>query len=393
MKKHFSDIALSYICGRLSGMQRAQDYIQRILDKADLHIGTDIQVHNSDTYARIAAGGRLAIGETYMDGWWSSHRLDHVTSRLLHVDALRELTSDWRAAMQLAYLTAKSKLVNRQKRSRAEAVADTHYNLDNELFEGMLGNWMMYSCAYFGRGADNLDQAQEDKLRLIADKLHLEKGMTVLSIGCGWGQLEHFLASTYDVQVTGVTIAEEQLAYAEKRFSHPNVMFRFQDYREIPATDVYDRVISIAMFEAVGQKNYDEFFAVMKRHLKDDGIALLHTIGGTPDAVRTDPWIDKYIFPNGVLPSAKQIALAIDKKFVIEDWHNFGQDYDKTLLAWWENFQALWPSLEGKYDERFYRMWQYYLLTCAGSFRARYNHLWHIVMTKRGLVGGYVPVR
>src|SRR3989344_6951058 len=146
------------------------------------------------------------------------------------------------------------------------------------------------------------------------------------------------------------------------------------------------------MFEHVGNKNYATFMDVVRRNLKDDGLFLLHTIGGNISATLGDPWINRHIFPNAVLPSAAQICQSAEGRVVLEDWHSFGQDYDRTLLAWWKNFNQAWPTLQSSYDERFYRMWRFYLLSCAGTFRGRQNQLWQIIFSKNGVPGGYQSI-
>ncbi len=219
------------------------------------------------------------------------------------------------------------------------------------------------------------------KLRLSCEKLQLEPGQRLLDIGCGWGGLARFAAQDSGVEVTGITISKEQKAFAEERCRGLPVTIEFADYREIDGR--YDRIISIGMFEHVGPKNYRDYFGVAKRLLTDDGLFLLHTIGHQRTCSTSDDWMDKYIFPNGRLPSASTITRAIEPHFVIDDWHNFGQDYDRTLLAWRDNFDAAWPRLSARHDERFYRMWTYYLMVCAGFFRSRQGLLWQLVLSKR----------
>jgi len=169
------------------------------------------------------------------------------------------------------------------------------------------------------------------------------------------------------------------------------IELRLQDYRDVHET--FDHVISLGMFEHVGYKNYRTYMEVASRCLKDDGLFLLHTIGGNMSVTHTDPWIERYIFPNSMLPSLAQIGKAIEKIFVMEDWHNFGADYDKTLMAWFHNFNKHWDTLKGKHGDRFYRMWKFYLLASAGGFRARKNQLWQIVLSKNGVPGGYASIR
>ena len=243
----------------------------------------------------------------------------------------------------------------------------------------------------FYKNAENLNAAQEAKLDLICRKLGLKPGMRVLDIGCGWGGFAKFAAETYDVSVLGITVSREQVEYANRCCRAPAVEIKFQDYRTL--NDMFDRIISIGMFEHVGSKNYRTYMQVVHRCLAPDGLFLLHTIAGNTSVSSTDPWISKYIFPNSMLPSAKQITSAAEGLFVLEDWHSFGPYYDDTLMAWYANFKANWDKIKDAYDRRFFRMWTYYLLSCAGSFRARRNQLWQIVFSKTGVSGGYTGIR
>jgi cyclopropane-fatty-acyl-phospholipid synthase len=195
--------------------------------------------------------------------------------------------------------------------------------------------------------------------------------------------------------VVSYNISSRQVEYARSISKGLPVDIRLQDYREAStANEHYDRVVSIGLMEHVGPKNYRGFFQLIQDRLKAEGLALVHTIGGNISRSSVDPWINKYIFPGGVIPSAVQLTRAMEDLFVLEDWHNFGPDYDRTLMGWHANFQAAWPELKESegLDERFYRMWRYYLLSCAGAFRARGLNLWQIVLS-HGRVPRYVPVR
>jgi cyclopropane-fatty-acyl-phospholipid synthase len=289
--------------------------------------------------------------------------------------------------MLLPYVV--SRFTNRQRKSKAAVIAEAHYNLGNDLFEAMLDRRMVYSCGYWREAAD-LDAAQEAKLDLVCRKLALEPGMRVLDIGCGWGSFAQFAAERYGVEVVGVTVSQPQVDLGRARCAGLPVDLRLQDYREVRGR--FDRVVSIGMFEHVGLKNYRQFMEIAHRCLNEKGIFLLHTIGGLRSILCQDPWVEKYIFPNSLIPSARYITDAIEGLFVMEDWHNFGADYDRTLMAWWGNFEKAWPSLQARYGDRFYRIWRYYLLYCAGSFRARYNQLWQVVLSKGGVPGGYARV-
>ena len=211
--------------------------------------------------------------------------------------------------------------------------------------------------------------------------------MKVLDLGCGWGGFAKYAAEKYSANVYGITVSREQVEYAKKICRGLSVKIDLKDYRELK--EKYDRIVSIGMFEHVGCRNYNTFFKIVHRCLKADGLFLLHTIAGNSSVAIPDPWVNKYIFPNSMLPSAKQITSAAEGRFVIEHWHSFGQYYDKTLMAWYNNFKGNWTKLKDAYDERFYRMWTYYLLSFAGSFRSRRNQLWQIVFSKKGIKGGF----
>ena len=359
--------------------------VERLLSFADVEINGsrawDIQVHNENLYARLLAGASLALGESYMDGWWDCERLDEFFCRVLRAQL------DTRVNPRSWYLDAlKARLFNLQKPSRAFRIGQHHYDIGNNLYACMLDERMIYSCGYW-EAAGSLDEAQEAKLDLVCRKLDLQPGMRVLDIGCGWGGTARFAAERYRVQVVGVTVSAEQARFGKELCRGLPVDIRMQDYRDINET--FDRILSIGMFEHVGRKNYRTFMQKARDCLEDDGLFLLHTIGGNRSVAGTDPWIERYIFPNSMLPSAKQISSAIEGLFVLEDWHSFGSDYDRTLMQWFRNFHDNWDTLEEHYDERFYRMWKYYLLSSAGSFRARSNQLWQLVLSPGGVPGGY----
>jgi cyclopropane-fatty-acyl-phospholipid synthase len=346
----------------------------------------DIKVHDDKFYDVVLSHGSLGLGESYMDGWWDCETLDELFLRILSYGLEGKIRQNPGLLLQVILAS----LFNMQSRSRAFQVGERHYDLDNELFQNMLDRRMNYSCGYWN-SAQTLDQAQENKLDLICRKLGLRPGMKILDIGCGWGGFASYAAEKYRVKVTGITVSREQLEFSNAVCSGLPVEIRLQDYRALD--DTFDHVVSVGMFEHVGYKNYREYMRIVHRCLKHDGLFLLHTIGGNKSVTSTDPWINKYIFPNGMLPSIKQIGAAIEGLFVMEDWHNFSADYDTTFMAWHSNFERSWPELKEKYSQRFYRMWKYYLLSCAGSFRARSNQLWQIVLSKNGVPGGYTSLR
>ncbi|MDR3672104.1 MAG: cyclopropane fatty acyl phospholipid synthase [Holophaga sp.] len=343
----------------------------------------DIQVHDPRFYQRAWDQRNLGMGEAYMDGWWDSPRLDEFFARLLRagVEECLKLTPG------LALRAVAHRLFNFQSRRRSWQVAFRHYDLGNELFQAMLDPGMNYSCAYW-HGAATLEQAQENKLELVCRKLMLKPGMRLLDIGCGWGSLARHAARNHGVEVVGVTLSAPQQQFAQEACKGLPVTIRLQDYRDLPA-ETFDRVASIGMFEHVGHKNYRAFLNIVRDRLADDGLFLLHTIGGGRLKAAADPWIQKYIFPNGEVPSLAGISQALEGRFVMEDWHNFGSDYDLTLMAWHRNFTEHWSALQGTFDQRFYRMWSYYLLSCAGAFRARNLQLWQLVLSKHGMSGGF----
>ncbi|MGD8523092.1 MAG: cyclopropane fatty acyl phospholipid synthase [Desulfobacterales bacterium] len=367
-----------------------QQTIQDMFNIADIQINGDrpwdIQVRNPKLYQRILAGGSLALGESYMDGWWDCEALDQFFAKIMQARLDRKVKHSPRALWAIF----KAKITNPQRRSKAYEIGRRHYDIGNDLFEVMLDQQMNYSCGYW-KNAKNLNEAQEEKLDLICRKLSLKPGMRVLDIGCGWGGFAKFAAENYDVRVLGITVSREQVEYASRCCRQVAVEIKFQDYRTLH--DIFDRIISIGMFEHVGSKNYGTYMQVVHRCLAPDGLFLLHTIAGNTSVSSTDPWINKYIFPNSMLPSAKQITSAAEGLFVLEDWHSFGPYYDDTLMAWYGNFKANWDKIRDAYDQRFFRMWAYYLLSCAGSFRARRNQLWQIVFSKKGVSGGYTSIR
>lgn len=359
--------------------------VEELLARADVRLDGsrpwDIQLHSDDVPERVLAQGSLGLGEAYMDGAWDAKRLDEFFYRVLRAGLDRELKP-----LRLILHALKARLFNRQNVKRAWQVGERHYDLGNDFYKAMLDPRMTYTCGYW-QVASTLAEAQEAKLDLICRKLNLQPGMKVLDIGCGWGSFMGFAAEKYGVECVGVTISKEQAALGQERYRHLPVEFRLQDYRTV--NEPFDHIVSVGMFEHVGHKNYRTYMEVAHRCLRDDGLFLLHTIGRNRRFSGADPWIDKYIFPNGELPSVGQIGDSVAGLFVVEDLHNFGADYDRTLMAWHANFEAAWPTFADQLGERFYRMWRYYLLCCAGAFRAREIQLWQWVLSKRGVAGGY----
>jgi cyclopropane-fatty-acyl-phospholipid synthase len=349
----------------------------------------DIRVHDPRLYRKAILQGNLGLGESYMEGWWDCDDLEEFFSRLLSANLDHKLFTLCGAMGSLQAM-----LFNLQKPSRAFTVGKRHYDTGNDLFMAMLDPLMIYSCAYWN-GATSLEKAQENKLRLIFDKLGIQPGMKVLDIGCGWGGAARYAAEHYGAEVVGITVSKEQASLAEKLCRGQTVEIRFMDYRGLEGA--FDRIFSLGMLEHVGHRNFRTYFETARRCLKPDGRLLIQTIGGNARTSGTDPWINRYIFPNSMIPSASQIAPAYEPRFVLEDWHSLSFDYTLTLRAWDRNFTNRWPELKHAYDDRFYRMWRYYLLSCAGAFRARFIQLWQVLLTPHGIKGEYrtphIPVQ
>ena len=369
---------------------RTKAYLTQLLKAADVEIGGtrpwDVRVFDDRLFGRVMTQGTLGLGEAYMDGWWEADAIDQLIYRLLKYDVKAHMPID----LSLVVGVLRSRVMNLQRRKAFE-VGEKHYDIGNDLYAAMLDKRMIYSCGYW-KDATTLDAAQEAKLDLICRKAGLAPGMRILDIGSGWGGFLRFAAERYGVEGVGLTVSKEQAEYANANRGNLPIETRLQDYLGMDGE--FDRVISIGMFEHVGVKNYRAYMEKVRQLLSTDGLFVLHTIGGNFSQTHGDPWADKYIFPNGMLPSTKQLGSAVENLFVIEDWHNFGAYYDTTLLAWLDNFEKAWPSLQGeKYDERFRRMWRYYLCSFAGAFRARAVQLWQLVLSPNGVPGGYTSIR
>jgi len=357
------------------------DKYSEILEGVDIEINGsrpwDLQVYNQDLYKSILFNGSLGFGESYMKGWFDCDRLDLFFEKILSSGIYNEI-----GGAPLFFGKMKSKLRNLQSISRAFQVAERHYDIGNDLFSLMLDKTMMYTCGYWTKDVSTLEESQLAKLDLVAKKLNLKAGMKILDIGCGWGGAAKHFANNYGVTVVGITISKEQIEYAKQNSDNMDVEFRLMDYRDLD--EKFDAIYSIGMFEAVGYKNYEEFFEVVRSCLKEDGAFLLHTIGGNESTTTADPWVEKYIFPNGMMPSAEQIAKASEGIFIFDDWHNIGPHYDKTLMCWYDNFVNNYEKLKDKYDNEFYRMWTYWLLSSAANFRSRSLQLWQVLFSIEG---------
>lgn len=366
-----------------------QRTVEHILNDIGVTIGgssdCDIEVLDPRFFNAVLAGGRLALGETYMDGWWEANQLDQFICKLLEAGIEERFKP---LALRLQILAAK--LINQQDRIRCRRVVVDHYDLSNFLYSKMLDPYMQYTCAYYAK-ADDLNKAQTDKLEQICQKLELKSSDRVLELGCGFGGLAKYIAEHYGCQVVGYNISKEQVAWAKNWTKDLPVEIRLQDYRD--AHGQFDKVVSVGLCEHVGYKNYRILMETAHKCLKDRGLFLLHCIGGNESKFTTDPWLEKYIFPGSVMPSVEQLGVAFQGLFVMEDWHNFSVDYDRTLMDWFHNFDQNWLELSKDYDQKFYKMWKYYLLMCAGSFRSRKNQNWEVLLSKGGKIAGYRSLR
>lgn len=354
---------------------------EQLLARADIQINGsrpwDIAVHRDEFYSRVLRNGSLGLGESYMDGWWDSPALDQFFDHVSRARLQRGALPGWGGVR----LYVQSWLLNPQKKSRAFQIAEGHYDRGNLLFEKMLDRRMVYTSGYWEHASD-LEQAQEAKLEFVCRSVGLSPGMKVLDIGCGWGSFAKYAAEKYGVHVVGITVSREQANLAIERCANLPIQIRLQDYRDLRET--FDCIVSLGMFEHVGYKNYRTYMEIVRRSLAGCGRFYLSTIGKNYSVRATDPWIEKYIFPNSMMPSVKQIGAATEGLFIVEDWRNWGSHYDHTLMAWYHNFANNWNSLRGKYDERFFRMWKFYLMASAGWFRAKNLQVWQILFSPLG---------
>ncbi|MHB9097582.1 MAG: cyclopropane fatty acyl phospholipid synthase [Syntrophales bacterium] len=363
------------------GTPSSETVVRNLLHSAGIEVNGnspwDIQVQDQRFYGRLLREPHLTMGEGYMLGWWECEAIDQMIARIVLARLDEKVKGNWKVWLHIL----RSKLFNLQTSTRTFEVGRRHYDIGNDLYCAMLDRRLNYTCGYW-KNATSLDEAQEAKLDLVCKKIGIFPGMRILELGCGWGGFAKYAAEMYGAQVLGVTISAEQVALGMELCKGLPVELRLQDYREVEGT--YDAVISIGIMEHVGFKNYRAYMEVASRCLKKNGVAFIHTITGNESVTSTDPFAHAYLFPNGMLPSIAQLGRALENHFVAEDWHNIGPHYDHTLMAWWANFDRAWPELKGAYDERFRRMWRYYLLGSAGGFRSRGKQVWQVVMTRHG---------
>ena len=381
-------------------MDASRKIIEVLCAQADVNINGqrpwDLRIHNQQFYDRVLGDGALGLGEAYMLGWWDSDDLFTFFKRILPVArAAGRKNAGWRTT--LAFITAH--IFNLQTRNQSRDLADAHYNISNELFENMLGPSMAYSCGYWAQ-ADNLNAAQVSKHELICRKLQLRKGERLLDVGCGWGGFAKYAAEMYGVDVVGVTVAEEQAQYARMQCAGLPIDIVACDYREFDSSKHggrFDKVASIGMIEHVGYRNYPAFYNGVENALREGGLFLLHSIGSDVSMETADTWLTTYIFPGEVIPSIRQLGEAAEERFILHDLQNIGTHYTPTLRAWHDNFESYWSGAAVKAvrpqvwrsEKVFYRMWRYYLLSCAADFAVGDSQVWQLVYAKGHLPDGY----
>ncbi len=345
----------------------------------------NIQVNNAQFYRRAALLGSLGFGESYADGQWECDHLDKVIARIL-------LYSVNRSGLAHIGIQLRSMLFNRQSVLRSKRVARQHYDVDTTIFELMLDPYLQYTCGYFAN-TDNLDQAQIDKMAMIIQKLCLKPGDSLLDIGCGWGGFARFAAENFGIKVSGLSISQSQLAYARTLCKGFDCEFKYGDYRHLHEIypQKFNAISIIGVTEHIGYKNFKNLYKVMRSRLQEGGLALQHSITRMKSTVHVEPFIDRYIFPGGMVPSVEQLAHSMAGEFVLEDVHNFGADYDQTLMAWDQNMKLAQAKIEAMpgFGQRFYRIWSYYLQSCAALFRVRQAQVMQYVLSPQGVPGGY----
>ena len=339
---------------------------------------------------RLLLDPELALGEIYMDGELAVERGTIADVLAIGLDQPDQLPRWAKLRWWQRYLTRHFQQFNNHRRSRRNI--ERHYDLDGRLYSLFLDADKQYSCAYFETPDTTLDDAQLAKKRHVAAKLLIKPGQRVLDIGSGWGGLGLYLAEVAGANVTGVTLSQEQLQVSNARAAEKNLSksarFLLQDYRDIPGP--FDRIVSVGMFEHVGVDYYDRFFQRCAELLTDDGVMLLHAIGRSEGPGITNPWVAKYIFPGGYIPALSEVLPAIERSgLLVDDIEILRLHYAETLKAWRERFLARREEAARLYDERFVRMWEFYLAASEMSFRKQGMMVFHIQISKRQ---GVVPI-
>lgn len=365
--------------------QVAKSLVSKAFAKVDIQIhGSrpwDLKVNDERFYMKLLIKGPLGFGEAFVDDWIECDRFDECLTRILKLESKNHPVMMW--SWLRAYFTDLS------SKKRGKIGSAIHYNFEKLIYEKMLDKAMTYSIGYWGEN-DDLERAQEKKLDLICRKLHLEPGMRVLDIGCGWGSFAQYATRMYNVSVVGINIAEKQIELAQQKYSHLPIEFRVQDYRDLKGN--FDRIVSIGMAEHVGLKNYKRYLKIIRDCLKDEGLCLIEISTNTAMgslARAMDPWFMRYFFPTAWLPTLCQFTCAADGLLLLEDLHNITENSEKTFLAWWDNLNKNWASLQNEIDHRTYLMFKYYLLSSVGAFRGGVARYWQLVFSKGDLPHEY----
>jgi cyclopropane-fatty-acyl-phospholipid synthase len=378
-----------------SGFRNSQWIWERLVRAALVRSGVPDKIYdhmnvtNEAAWYDIAVKGSLGIGEAYMSGdvqldLYPFFRtlLDGTSAGTL--TGMQEDSLAWAAwAVQLPGNVYH--MLTDPDAALATSRIQQHYDVGNDLYEAMLGPSMSYTCAYYQGGAENLTAAQVAKFDLIRRKLQLDPGMQVLDIGFGFGSAAAYIQEKSKVTVTGITVSAEQRKYAEEHHTSPHLKFMHEDWRDHCSkhSAKYDRIYIVGVLEHFGSHNYPKFFECTRKMLKPDGLLLIHTIGQPfMEKSGPDPFLDKYIFPGGELPTLHGLSLAFRKHFLLEDFQNFGFDYSTTLASWHDNADKFFAS-NSRYSLSFQRMWTFYLSMCSVLFETRITQLWHFVLTPR----------
>ena len=372
--------------------RRAEQLVRNLCSQIGIEIdgpkNTDLQVKDPRFYDRVLAEGSLGLGESYMDGWWDVGDLLEMNALIAAGDVQTKVKQSW--PMILHGLQAR--YFNLQTVEKADIPAKDHYDVTIEAYRSMTDKWHALSCGYW-RHAHDLESSSEAKLELICRKIGLKKTDRVLDIGCGLGSFTRYAAEKYGCEVVAINISSGHVAIVKELTAGLPVTVHCCDYRDTGVflkDGLFDKVVSVEMFEHVGYRNHRRYMEVVREVLKDGGVFCLQTAGNNKNVFQNDPWFQKYIFPNAVVPSVEQIGQAISGTLVLEDWHNFGPDYVKTCYAWFEKFDQNW---KGSKQDRFYRMWKYWILAVGGGFKVRTRQMWQLVLSKGGVPGGYEAVR
>jgi cyclopropane-fatty-acyl-phospholipid synthase len=386
----------------------------------------EFEVVNPNFYKRLLSGDSLSliVGESYMEGEWVSNDLLSFLRKINILDNYNELFFTAIRGVPIKTLLyiiiliisicfndiktqIMDYLYNGQSIKLSKRVAEQHYDIPDVLYQHMLDKHRQYTCAYWKPGTTTLEEAQQNKIDLLVNKLQIpdDTEMTILDIGCGWGGLTNAISQKYPkCKVVGITISKEQIKYANDTHGNDKLKYVFCDYRDLPKQNIkYDRIISVGMFEAVGMKNFNEFFRICEKILTDNGIFVLHTITRSEiikyitgcENTTADKWIDKYIFPGGFIPTTESVlSSAIRGKLMYHHIQNLSISYAKTLKQWHNNFVEHWDTIKKSnpsfFTEKFYKMWEFYLLSSMIMFEIKHIQLSQYVFTKRSYPGMYI---